>query len=363
MFKYLILQFISGLLTTKRVSNRHKASLRLADTILENHSLYPGLISYILPLTLDQSIILMLLDQTLLCDSEVGYSGTLCLIHHLSLSDITLKLEVARRLLTATFTKLNSPNTIAKQIGWQESISRLLIKKAITNSISEEKETILDGTEISYDEANDSLLHQNDLITFDEKTMELNYQTLKDSSLILTERLQASVTEAANVIESEIKELADSVSEKVVDNFTSVYSVIRQKTHDIHDTLESLAMGGYSLDIPDDSTSIKTSRTRCSSGSSTEEQNSTNEGSRTDTPSLRDNDSLTPMDNSTDSRRAASVFSYSESTIDKEEQLVYLVTNILFTVLWRGVDNHNGDSWKVSVIDYFNFIKSSLFYL
>lgn len=35
------------------------------------------------------------------------------------------------------------------------------------------------------------------------------------------------------------------------------------------------------------------------------------------------------------------------SAIDQEEQLVYLVTNILFTVLWRGVDNNGGDSWKV----------------
>lgn len=35
------------------------------------------------------------------------------------------------------------------------------------------------------------------------------------------------------------------------------------------------------------------------------------------------------------------------SAIDQEEQLVYLVSNILFTVLWRGVDNNGGDSWKV----------------
>lgn len=36
-----------------------------------------------------------------------------------------------------------------------------------------------------------------------------------------------------------------------------------------------------------------------------------------------------------------------ESIMDKEEQLVYLITNILFTVLWRGIDNNGGDSWKV----------------
>lgn len=37
---------------------------------------------------------------------------------------------------------------------------------------------------------------------------------------------------------------------------------------------------------------------------------------------------------------------YSSSNDEQEEQLVYLVTNILFTVLWRGVDNTGGDSWK-----------------
>lgn len=42
-------------------------------------------------------------------------------------------------------------------------------------------------------------------MTFDEKTMELNpHEGNKDHNVILTE-IQASVTEAANVIEHEIK--------------------------------------------------------------------------------------------------------------------------------------------------------------
>lgn len=351
-----LLTFIGTLLHTKRVSNRHKSSLRLIDASLENHSIYPGLFSYMLPLTVESLVVLMLLDQTLSADSEVGYSGTLCLVHHLSLSDMNLKLEVSRRLLTATFTKQNSPIIIAKQTGWQESISRLLIKNAITNSMCGEKESMLanDSTDLGYDYQNDP----NDLITFDEKTMELNYQSFKDSSMILTERLQASVTEAANVIESEIKVLADSVSEKVVDNFTSVYSVIRQKTHDIHDTLENLALGGHSVDVPDEhhsvsTPSIKLTRTRSSSVSSAEDRSSLQSGSQPPTPSIRDNDSLVTQASGDNRERA---FSLQESTVDKEEQLVYLVTNILFTVLWRGVENNSGDSWKVSYFGFFIFV-------
>lgn len=37
--------------------------------------------------------------------------------------------------------------------------------------------------------------------------------------------------------------MAESVTGKVAGNISSVYSIIRQKTHDIHDTFESLAMG------------------------------------------------------------------------------------------------------------------------
>ena len=32
--------------------------------------------------------------------------------------------------------------------------------------------------------------------------------------------------------------------------------------------------------------------------------------------------------------------------MNTEEQLVYLVTNILFTVLWRGIGNENVNCWK-----------------
>lgn len=43
------------------------------------------------------------------------------------------------------------------------------------------------------------------------------------------------------------------------------------------------------------------------------------------------------------------ISSTNEATEDKEEHLVSLVTNILFTVLWRGIENNGGDSWKVNI--------------
>jgi hypothetical protein len=38
-----------------------------------------------------------------------------------------------------------------------------------------------------------------------------------------------------------------------------------------------------------------------------------------------------------------------EKLVDQEEELCYLVGNILFTVLWRGVEGASKEAWKVCV--------------
>lgn len=60
----------------------------------------------------------------------------------------------------------------------------------------------------------------------------------------------------------------------------------------------------------------------------------------------RDKSSVSSLDPCDLSPRKPSHAAPPPSDHDQEEQLVYLVTNILFTVLWRGVDNVGGDSWK-----------------
>lgn len=91
------------------------------------------------------------------------------------------------------------------QIGWQESISRLLIKKQITNSYTKNDHILGKDIQNIPFEDNPEFLNHMDLMTFDEKTMELHpHEASKEHNLTLTE-IQASVTEAANVLEHEIK--------------------------------------------------------------------------------------------------------------------------------------------------------------
>lgn len=109
----IVIKFLDCLLSTSRVHQKYKQILRILDT--ENHSLYPGFFSYLIPLNLNSNIILHLLDQILL--SDIDYCGLLFLVYHVSLSDINLKLEVSKRLLSITFdNKYNASVQIAKQV-------------------------------------------------------------------------------------------------------------------------------------------------------------------------------------------------------------------------------------------------------
>lgn len=214
---YLYFQFISCLLHTKRISKKHKLALRLYDSSITCQTLYPGLISHLLPLNLDKAIILNLIDLALSDDSGFGYCGALHFMHHLSEADISLKIEIATKLLHITFNKLNSPFHIAKQVGWQESIARLLVKKHIAANYTVEGNYVLgkDIQNVPYDEGVEFAM---DMLTFDEKNMEIETQSMnnRDHSLLLNE-IQASVTEAANVIEHEIKGIADKKFLKLID--------------------------------------------------------------------------------------------------------------------------------------------------
>uniref|UniRef100_A0A336KCC2 CSON006833 protein n=1 Tax=Culicoides sonorensis TaxID=179676 RepID=A0A336KCC2_CULSO len=318
-----VLKVINCILATKKVSTRHKGNLKLHDSSIDSKTLYPGLFSYILPLKLEPNIILTLLDQTLASDSESGYAGALCLIYHLHLADLNLKLDVARRMLTTTFIRNKSPQIIAKQVGWQESLARLLIKRPAEVLHMEKKNMILPDMEEIVKNETESV-NTGDLIIFDEESMEFK----------ITETLKLTkVSELANVIENEVKELATGATDVFVGQITSAYSVIRQKTSDIQDTFESLALGNF------DDIHKKKSLSHMNSS----DENMSFDETLSVTPA-----SFNTMEDSSTSRTNSNspVFKYfDQSSVDDEETLVYLVSNILFTILWRGVENTD-DTWR-----------------
>lgn len=141
--------------------------------------------------------------------------------------------------------------------------------------------------------------------------------------------------------------MAETVSGKVAGNISSVYSMIRQKTSDIQDTFESLASitgadkqkGTTPLSAlsseSDDNLSMRSTKTISADNKSMTRNESA------------ESDSLAECDNLKEERHSPTPTPSSIGTIEsKEDELVYLVTNVLFTILWRGIESSGGDAWK-----------------
>lgn len=148
-----------------------------------------------------------------------------------------------------------------------------------------------------------------------------------------------------------LPEMAGTVSGKVAGNISSMYSMIRQKTSDFQETLDSLTSGTILSDKQKNSTTMST----ISSNSTSDENLSLKSNKTTASKSIThvdstESDSMCNSENQTLSEKKVSMHSESQlipdGAVDEEEQLIYLVTNILYTILWNGIENNGGDSWK-----------------
>lgn len=140
--------------------------------------------------------------------------------------------------------------------------------------------------------------------------------------------------------------MAETVTGKVAGNVSSIYSMIRQKTSDIQETFESLASSSGLVDKPKSlpTISAQSSRSTSDENLSMRSNKTTSQGSK----SVNCIDS-TESDSFTGESPLKSSSTKEKTQIpndEKEDQLIYLVTNILYTVLWHGIDNNGGDSWK-----------------
>ncbi|KAE8751100.1 hypothetical protein FOCC_FOCC002185 [Frankliniella occidentalis] len=398
------IKLTSVLLRTDRVYDMHKKRLRLQDssTVLAGLvgggvGMYPGLIALLGDQKLSMEVAAMLLDQVLLTETAASYAGALSLLHALSLAELDIKVEVARKVLTTLFMRPGAPGAVARQVGWQDCVSRLLVKRPISTAPTSAAE--------------DSSLP--DLMTFDEDAFELDGGATA-SSLIhrshspsSVSRISASVSDAASVLESEIKDVAESVTLAIGDNIQyaadnissfmgSAYSVFRQKTVEMQESLEGLGesavhrlkhngagavRSGSSLSERP-SVDSASPGTRSRSSSSSEDVSSAAAESSRASLSVTDGAAQSQDgggggggrvvggrgeqqglasqdgggggggaggDSDTEEQREALrqwVALDADRQGDREEDLCYLVLNILFTVLWRGVETGSRDCWR-----------------
>ncbi|RZF48161.1 hypothetical protein LSTR_LSTR009850 [Laodelphax striatellus] len=378
--KQRVLKLISVLLRTEKIYDRNKTRLRLSD-----HSpigLYPGLIAMLPENQFSMEFTVILLEQILLTESSSSYASALSLIHALALCTVDVKLEAARKILTVTFMRPTAPQLFAKQLGWQDCITRLLVKCPISVRKS------------------DSLP---DLMSFEEDSSDAIGPCSIGGRTSPSSVSRLSMSDAASTLELEIKEVAETVSHAVADNIhyaadnitsavASVYTSFKQKTVEMQESLEEFGETARSrlkkrrsltsLQEPESPLPVRTSQLLASLGldmdtisftnsdrrsqSSSDEGDGEEGGPASPHPSLESSGSHSVTSQSSSSlnwQTAAAVDEATEDEIlfdalqqlkaldaekvfDREQELCYLVVNILFTIMWRGIDASQKDAWK-----------------
>nr|XP_018911290.1 PREDICTED: neurobeachin-like protein 1 [Bemisia tabaci] len=362
--KQKVLKVLSILLRTSRVYERNKGQLRLQDS--SSYGMYPGFISMLPNLPVSMEVAVMLLDQILLLETSSGYAGALSLLHFLQFADLDIKIEVARKILAVAFMKPNAPHMFAVQAGWQDCITRLLVRCPIT--VQQSSSTP-------------------DLMVFDE-----NDNTSETDPGRLSPSLAALSAPLEEALSFEFKEVAGTVGHAVADNIchagsnitsavASAYSAIRQKTVEVQESIEQLGETARMRARARDAT--------LSTESTTETESSLNAplGFELDStfvnrsPSMSSNEDLSSVNQTTDASSAkdsisiASMQSRSSSAVihsddeddeekvifdvlqqwktldaenegNRENELCYLVVYILFTIMWRGIDGNSKNCWK-----------------
>eukprot|EP00095_Tigriopus_kingsejongensis_P009861 snap_masked-scaffold853_size88743-processed-gene-0.4 protein:Tk09861 transcript:snap_masked-scaffold853_size88743-processed-gene-0.4-mRNA-1 annotation:"neurobeachin-like protein 1 isoform x3" len=129
-----LLKMLTAIMRTNRVSVRHKHRMHLFEAkYLGFLHLRFKRLGEDTPVSKDE--ILYYIDQMLLFDDSTTFQGILGLVHYLQWFDLDIKLEIARRIMTFMFTRPDVPMQFARQIGWQDCLTRLLVKKILKPEI------------------------------------------------------------------------------------------------------------------------------------------------------------------------------------------------------------------------------------
>ncbi|KAL4217498.1 Neurobeachin-like protein 1 [Mactra antiquata] len=123
-----IVKVLYILLKTDRVYEKNKSRLRLTDCG------YLGLISLIQGIEVSGPTIKRFIEQVSNTDSLSSYNALLAILQLIYQSGFDIKLEASRQLLSILGSKTNAAKNFAKQLGWQEVLTKLFILKPVAKA-------------------------------------------------------------------------------------------------------------------------------------------------------------------------------------------------------------------------------------
>lgn len=375
-------RMLTAILRTNRVSVRHKHRMHLFE------ARYLGFLHLRFKQVAEENPvskeeILVYIDQMLLFDDATTFQGILGLVHHLQLFDLDIKVEIARRLMTFMFTRPDVPMQFARQIGWQDCLTRLLVKK-ILKPDSESNISLDDSSSLGDDSyvimgGMTSPSHYIDRAT----TTAKHYLPVHAGEAVgalgsaVGDVASKVVSSTSKKVSSNVNYAKDFASEKVTNTMLMTQGMVSQKMASAQERVTSTMNKTHQF-LGDLSERASFSRKRLGSVSSigTNDESLMHEN-RSMTPQYMSTynfemDDLVPKSTSTSSEDVRDTASSSPTRMhdciseevhdmemineelinelhrmgmkktedvghDQEEELCQLAINILFTVMWRGL--------------------------
>ena len=382
-----IYKLLSDFLRTPRISSRHKGRMHLQQVgylgfLYMRSSKEP-------PFSLQE--VVNLTDNMLLFDHTSSYQGILGLCQHLQMASIDIKLELVRKLLTIVYSHSHASTSISRQTGWEGCVSRLLVKEIVQPEL-DNVVSVEDVISLNEEEDEDSLIEETSPTHYINKVTDTAKQYLPgpagdavklvgDSVGAVAEEATKVLTGTSKLVKSNIKHNINKVSATaqitqnlVTDKVLHAHDKVNRTVNKANTLLETVGdlsqkkrvkhdseqkgknpqyMPNYAYEYEDldkislESEDVSKSReTICSSPTRTHD-------------SISEDDISFDMEHFGAELEDLKRTPRGDTEEVREDELVQLLTTILFSVLWRGtLSRHKKDQGNYLLQTYGQVVAS-----
>uniref|UniRef100_A0A8C4XCF7 Neurobeachin-like protein 2 n=1 Tax=Erpetoichthys calabaricus TaxID=27687 RepID=A0A8C4XCF7_ERPCA len=360
-----VFKILYKVLKYDKVPERSKHRLKLKDIG------YQGLICYFNEITVSMSLIRCLCEQVLAADNNPNYRDLLAVVFLSHRADLTVRLDICRKLFHLIYSNHENVHQLSRQASWQDTLTKLYIKESY-ESRADSLSSSLDlrnqnGVHLCRQDSNTpDLLEDQHVVMGDITDSVFLPFTFEHSDIDISEGFSdLSLSPSNNFPSGRLKSYGNSM------NFKSFDSLDRA-SHSSSNTIDIPGTADCCQHPEDDSlyhplspfgmSPFELGLELASSGSiATVESGNQTPVSQVDTPSpletfkpfpgmqVRKSSSLSnvldessyqeplPGDNTSNT---------SNPQQTPEEELCNLLTNIIFSVMWRGVEGSDDAAWK-----------------
>ncbi|XP_068091322.1 neurobeachin-like protein 2 isoform X2 [Hyperolius riggenbachi] len=359
-----VFKILYKLIKYEKVNDRLKQRLKLRDVG------YQGLISFLGDLPVSMLLIRCLSEQVLGSDPSPNYRDLLAVVYLSHRAELPVKLDVCRKLFHLIYSQQDIVRQLAKQTGWQDILTKLYIKESYESRPRSLSSPMYGGTGFllkrmgsskdsesgMYKEASDVAQGQAEN-TFSDSIFPMSFEA---SDLDFSEGFSDhSLSPAAkdkpfhsyNFKSFDSSDQASHSSSNVVDILGSEESSGEGQPYDnVYQPLSPFSMSPFDLRLDLGS----------ASSAATMESGTQTPVSQPGTPSplenfkpfpgmrVRKSSSLSNVldENSYQETLPSDTISNTSNPQTPEEELCNLLTNIIFSITWRGVEGSEDAAWK-----------------